>query len=118
MGTRVSIHAVVASARLAVRKALRSVVESNTALVVVGEATTGPELVDLCNRLSPEVILVDSSSSGFEGFAILGRSHQRVILISDQKGSGGTENLELAVTLCSSNIHISELLSALRKLVE
>ena len=113
-----SIHAVVASARMAVRNALRSVVESNTSLVVVGEATTGPELVDLCNRLSPDLILVDSCSSGFEGFAVLGRSHQRIILISDQKGSSATEDLELAVTLCSSNIHISELLSALRKLIE
>lgn len=55
-----------------VRAALRSMIdEVHGASVLVGEAGTGPELVELCRQEHPDVAIVDIKMPGTDGFAAI-----------------------------------------------
>jgi len=49
------------------RKGLRLVLEDKGEIEVVAEASTGEEAVDLMNRLSPDVVIMDLSLPGMNG---------------------------------------------------
>jgi chemotaxis response regulator CheB len=109
------IRAVVASARTAIRDALKIVIESSTGIVVIGEAATGRELADLWDRFGPDMIFVDSSSEGFEGFKVLGRRRLGMVLISDEKNPSPCQ--EVAVATVDVNAHTFDLTNAILEIV-
>ncbi len=53
------LRILIAEDHAAVRRVIRSMVESHPELHVVGEATNGHEAIDLCERLKPDVVLLD-----------------------------------------------------------
>ena len=50
-----------------VRRGLRSLLESHEGWEVCGEAASGPEAVEHCRRLRPEVVVMDLSLPGLNG---------------------------------------------------
>ncbi len=111
------IRAVVASARTAIRDALKIIIESSTGIVVIGEAATGRELADLWDRFGPDMIFVDSSSDGFEGFRVFGRRRLGMVLISDEKNRLIPARPEVAVATVDANGHTFDLTSAILEIV-
>src|SRR5579863_10521105 len=49
------------------RKGMRALLTATPGLEVVGEATTGSEVVELANTLQPDVILMDLQMPGING---------------------------------------------------
>jgi DNA-binding NarL/FixJ family response regulator len=112
------IRVVVASARTAIRNALKMAIEADPTIIVVGEAATGRELADLSDRLEPEVIFVDSSSGGFEGFRVFGRRRTGVVLISDATGPLIPARREVPVAMVDPNARMFDLTDAIRGIIE
>jgi DNA-binding NarL/FixJ family response regulator len=52
-----------------VRSGIRSMLAGDPELAVVGEAASGPEAIDLCRRLRPDLVLMDIRMPGMDGFA-------------------------------------------------
>ncbi|MFO3797623.1 MAG: response regulator transcription factor, partial [Anaerolineales bacterium] len=67
------------------RSGLKLLLESQPDLIVIGEASTGLETLDLAERLQPELILLDISMPGLNGLdalaALLKVAPQAKILI-------------------------------------
>jgi DNA-binding NarL/FixJ family response regulator len=55
----VAVSVVIADDQPLVRAGLRMILQTEADIEVVGEATTGREVVDLCARLHPDVVLMD-----------------------------------------------------------
>lgn len=53
------------------RERLRRLLQNHPSWEVVGEATTGPEAIDLVQRLRPDVLLLDIRLPGLGGFEVL-----------------------------------------------
>jgi DNA-binding NarL/FixJ family response regulator len=71
------------------RKCLRSLLEQETDLVVVGEAKDAPELLDLYLRVAPDVVYMDADMPGLNGIQVMqriraNRSDVRVIFYAEQ----------------------------------
>lgn len=63
-----------------IRTGLRSVLEAHPGLLVVGEAGTGAEAVDLARRLAPDLVIMDVSmpgTGGIEATATIAREQPR-----------------------------------------
>ena len=70
-----------------VREALRSVIEEQPDMTVVGEAADGPEAVEAARTLEPDVVLMDVSLPGMNGVEATHRivsdaPHVRVVGLS------------------------------------
>jgi DNA-binding NarL/FixJ family response regulator len=70
-----------------VRKGLRSILEEDTSLEVVGEASNGREAVELCEALQPHIIVMDVSMPQLNGLEAASQvqkvaSGTRVIMLS------------------------------------
>ena len=70
-----------------VRKGLRSILEEDSSLEVVGEAANGREAVELCQSLQPRIAVLDVSMpllNGLEAAAQIGRQvpNTRIIMLS------------------------------------
>ena len=53
----------------AVRQGLRMRLELEPDLVIVGEASDGPEALDLAQRLAPDVVVIDVEMPEMDGVA-------------------------------------------------
>jgi len=49
------------------RDGIRNVIEKNSTLKVIGEATDGREAIKLCSQLKPDVVIMDIAMSGLNG---------------------------------------------------
>ena len=67
------IRVLIADDQALIRGGLRSVLEHEDDIAVVGEATTGREAVEETARLAPDVVLMDIRMPGLDG---LGATHQ------------------------------------------
>ena len=67
-GTRAA-RLVVVDDHALVRSAIRSMLAGEPDLEVVGEAASGPEAIDLCRRLRPDLALIDIRMPGMDGLA-------------------------------------------------
>jgi len=108
-----------------VLEGVRGVLEADGRFEIVGEAHTGPEVLPLIGRLSPEVVLLDMRMPGMDGLACLDRIHARhpnvkVVVLS---ASIDTEQVQAAFKrgACGyvlKSIDPSDLASAIRQAVE
>jgi NarL family two-component system response regulator LiaR len=59
------------------RKGLTVVLKNSTDIEVVGEAASGTEALDLCDRLNPDVILMDLVMPGMDGVTTIQHIRER-----------------------------------------
>ena len=76
-----------------VRQGLRKILELDAGVVVVGEAQEGAEAVQLAQRDSPDVVLIDLSALSGCGLGAIEEMNQRcpgasVLVMSTDKGTG------------------------------
>ena len=67
------IRVLIADDHALLRSGLRALLSSQPDMVVVGEASDGAEAVELALALAPDVVLLDLSMRGTDGFAALER---------------------------------------------
>ncbi|HEX9037887.1 MAG TPA: response regulator transcription factor, partial [Ktedonobacterales bacterium] len=60
-------HVLIADDHPLFRKGLRALLSATPDIVIVGEATTGQEAVELAAELQPDVILMDLQMPGING---------------------------------------------------
>lgn len=82
-----SIRILVADDHTLFRKGLRSLLEHQEGIEVVGEASTGPEAVTLAEELVPDVVLMDIKMPGLSGIEATKQildenSHTGIILVT------------------------------------
>jgi two-component system, NarL family, response regulator NreC len=70
-----------------VRRGLKSLLESQSGLEVVGEAADGLEALRLCGELSPDLLIIDISMPSMNGIEVASRAQKldpapRVIILS------------------------------------
>jgi DNA-binding NarL/FixJ family response regulator len=73
----VTIRLVIADDHLVVRTGLRAMLGTEPDIDIVGEATTGAQAVDLTDRLSPDVVLMDLRMPKVDGVAATARIRER-----------------------------------------
>ncbi len=71
------INIIIADDHPIVRKGLRQVIESDTRLVVLAEASDGAEAVELIEELQPEIALFDVDMPNMDGFQAAREVHKR-----------------------------------------
>jgi DNA-binding NarL/FixJ family response regulator len=54
-----------------VRRGIKQIIEETSDLEVIGEASTGQQVIDAVSRLSPDVLLLDISMPGYSGLDVL-----------------------------------------------
>jgi DNA-binding NarL/FixJ family response regulator len=62
-----TVRVLIADDQALVRSGFRMIVEARSDLEVVGEAESGEEAVELCERLRPDVVLMDVRMPGVDG---------------------------------------------------
>ncbi len=67
MRTDKPINVLLAEDHMIVREGLKKLLEAETDIAVVGEATTGREAVELCRKLRPDVIIMDIAMPQMNG---------------------------------------------------
>ncbi len=68
-----------------VRKGLQALIATEPGMVMVGEAATGQEAVELARRLQPDVVLVDlvmPVMDGIQAIAAITRAHPRIRILA------------------------------------
>lgn len=111
------IRVVIADRNMMFRAALRRVLEMERDVVVVGDGANVREALDLCDRLDPDVVLVDLDLPPFGGLSateslLRRRPNQAVVMLSlvrprEQAASG--------VDLLLKDVPADEILSAIRR---
>ena len=71
------IRLVIADDHQIVRHGLRSVLETEPDLMIIGEVSNGMEAVEAAEKLSPDLMLVDLMMPGMNGLQALRQIHQR-----------------------------------------
>src|SRR5216110_2815897 len=69
------------------RQGLRTVLDTQSSLAVVGEATTGEEAVALCEQVQPDLVLMDIRMPGINGIEATRRilqasPHIRILVLT------------------------------------
>ncbi|MEY2699638.1 MAG: Chemotaxis response regulator protein-glutamate methylesterase [Pseudomonadota bacterium] len=79
------------------RTLIKSILATEPALEVVGEATNGREALDAIRRQNPDIVLLDIEMAGMDGLECLKRlrliSSARVIIISSVAQAGSPQAL-------------------------
>ncbi len=83
--TQESIRILVVDDHTVVRKGLQALIATEPGMVMVGEAATGQEAVELARRLQPDVVLVDlvmPVMDGIQAIAAITRAHPRIRILA------------------------------------
>ena len=70
-----SIRILVADDHLIIRQGLRLILETEPDFKLVGEASDGAEAISLCEKLHPQVVLMDLRMPGMDGLTAIERLH-------------------------------------------
>ena len=81
------IRVFLADDHVAIRRALRDLLEAQVNLTVVGEAANGLDVVDQTTQVRPDVVVLDASMPGINGFEAAQRIRRaspstKVIMVS------------------------------------
>jgi DNA-binding NarL/FixJ family response regulator len=76
-----SIKIIIADDHPIVRRGLRQVIESDSRLIVLGEANDGAEAIDLIEELKPEIALLDVDMPTMDGFQAAREIHKRRLAV-------------------------------------
>ena len=83
--TQEPIRILVVDDHTVVRKGLQALIATEPGMVMVGEAATGQEAVELARRLQPDVVLVDlvmPVMDGIQAIAAITRAHPRIRILA------------------------------------
>jgi DNA-binding NarL/FixJ family response regulator len=70
---------IIADDHWVVRQALGTVIAGRPDLIVVGEASDGFQAVELCDKLKPDLILLDISLPGLSGIQVIEQLNARAV---------------------------------------
>jgi two-component system, NarL family, response regulator LiaR len=122
MNTTQPIRVMIVDDHAMVRKGLNSFLKNDPALELVGEARDGREAIEACERLKPDVILMDLIMPEFGGVAATRTIHQRwpavqvIALTSFQEKELVQDALQAgAIGYLLKNVSGEELAEAIRK---
>lgn len=81
------IRILIADDHRLVRQCFRALLERDPQLEIVGEAGTGPQVIELANRLRPDIVLLDILMPGVDGLEAAACIHQqepdtRIIIVT------------------------------------
>lgn len=71
-----TIHIVIIDDHPVISHGVKSVLQKNEEMIVIGEAGTVDEAVPLVEKLAPEVVVLDISLEGADGVSLIKRLHQ------------------------------------------
>ena len=71
MGGTVVIHALIADDEVLARQKLRELLRKDSEIEIVGEAATGPEVVELVRATAPQMLFLDVRMPGMDGFDVV-----------------------------------------------
>lgn len=77
MAEKQPIRLILADDQALVRAGLKSYIHGHRHILLVGEAETGDDAIQLCEMLTPDVILLDGHMPGVDGFFAARVIHQR-----------------------------------------
>jgi NarL family two-component system response regulator LiaR len=107
-----------------VRRGLRAVISVSDDMCLVGEADNGEEAIRLCERLQPDVILMDMLMPKMDGIAATKAIHERwpkvrIIALSSFKEREYVEGVLKvgATSYLLKNVSADEIVSAIRRAV-
>jgi NarL family two-component system response regulator LiaR len=107
-----------------VRRGLRAVISVSDDMCLVGEADNGEEAIQLCERLQPDVILMDMLMPKMDGIAATKAIHERwpkvrIIALSSFKEREYVEGVLKvgATSYLLKNVSADEIVSAIRRAV-
>lgn len=96
-----SIRVVIADEQEIVRLGLKNLLESNSEIRIVAQASSGDQVLDMVKKHKPDVVLLETKLPGMDGLQILGRlkldsPEMRVVLFT---GHENARHLARAVAL-------------------
>lgn len=107
-----------------VRRGLMSFLRTFDDLAVVGEASNGEEAIDACERLHPDVVIMDLMMPGMDGFAATQIIRERFpeVTIIALSSSGDTKSVTAAmqagaISYLLKNVGTDQLAEAIRAAV-
>jgi len=108
-----------------VRRGLGAVLEVSDDMSLVGEASDGEEAIQLCERLQPDVILMDLLMPKMDGIAATKAIHERwpkvrIIALTSFKERENVEGVLKtgATSYLLKNVSADELVSSIRRAVD
>jgi two-component system LytT family response regulator len=69
--TRASVQVLIVDDEPLARRHLRTILEADSEVVIIGEAANGREAVQMIERLTPDVVLLDIQMPGIDGFSVV-----------------------------------------------
>lgn len=69
--TRASVQVLIVDDEPLARRHLRTILEADSEVVIIGEAANGREAVQMIERLTPDLVLLDIQMPGIDGFSVV-----------------------------------------------
>jgi DNA-binding NarL/FixJ family response regulator len=92
------------------RQALRTMLQTFSNVLIVGEATTGEEAVESAGTLQPTIVVMDISLPALEGIATLTMNYPHIVVIGI---SGHTAGYQVYATIKAGAVEVLPKLKAL-----
>ena len=119
-----SIRVVIVDDHTVVRSGLGAVLDSSEGMELVGEAGNGEEAIKLCERLHPDVMLMDLQMPKMDGVEATRIIHERwpeihIIALTSYKDKEYVEGVLKAgaTSYLLKNVSAEELVSAIKKVI-